>query len=171
MSSETIPYEKQKSKQRYWQNFRGYSPLYGEKSSDPELEEGSSKNPPGALSEAFDVGYELAGDLQKSREDQLPPDNYGLGGENQWPADRLLPGFRETYLRYFSEAVELARALMRIFALALDQEEHFFDEMLNFPGVTSRMMHYPPQPVPGEEIPGLAAHTVSSVADNIHTKR
>ncbi|KAF7167771.1 hypothetical protein CNMCM6106_003214 [Aspergillus hiratsukae] len=139
--------------------FRGYSPLYGERSSNPDLEEIVLDSPPGALSEAFDIGYELSGDLQKSPNDWLPPDTFGLLGENQWPEDSLIPGFRATYLRYFAETLELSRALMRIFALALGQKENFFDPMVRFPGVTSRMLHYPPQPVQGKEIPGLAAHT------------
>lgn len=81
-------------------------------------------------------------------------------GENQWPDEDILPGFRASYLRYYAELLELSRALMRIFALALDLEEDFFDAMTEFPGATSRMLHYPPQPVEGQEIPGLAAHTV-----------
>ncbi|KAL2847159.1 Clavaminate synthase-like protein [Aspergillus pseudoustus] len=139
--------------------FRGYSPLYGEKSSNPELEEEGQDIPAGALSEAFDIGYELSGDMQKGPDDRLPPDTFGLLGENQWPEESVTPGFRATYLRYFAEALELSRALMRIFALALGQKEDFFDPMMKFPGVTSRMLHYPPQPVQGLEIPGLAAHT------------
>ncbi|PLB53737.1 Clavaminate synthase-like protein [Aspergillus steynii IBT 23096] len=141
------------------QHFRGYSPLYGEKSSNPDLEDNALKNAPGALSEAFDIGYEVSGDLQKGSDSRLPVDNFGLHGDNQWPEESLIPGFRAMYLRYFAEALELSRALMRIFALALGQREDFFDSMVKFPGVTSRMLHYPPQPVQGQEIPGLAAHT------------
>jgi isopenicillin N synthase-like dioxygenase len=133
--------------------------LYGEKSSNPDLEEAAMNKPQGALSEAFDIGYELSGDLRKGPNDQLPPDNFGLLGENQWPDESVIPGFRATYVRYFAEVLELSRALMRIFALALGQKEDFFDSVLRFPGVTSRMLHYPPQPVQGQEIPGLAAHT------------
>ncbi|KAL4816946.1 hypothetical protein BDW67DRAFT_190650 [Aspergillus spinulosporus] len=136
-------------------NFRGYSPLYGEKPSNPELE----KPIQGALSEAFDIGYELAGDIRKGPGDPPPQDVYGLHGENQWPDERLLPGFRKVYLEYFSQALELSRRLIRILALALDQEENFFDSAVEYPGVLSRMLHYPPQPVEGQEIPGQAAHT------------
>ncbi|KAL5046029.1 hypothetical protein BDW71DRAFT_207706 [Aspergillus fruticulosus] len=136
-------------------NFRGYSPLYGEKPSNPELE----KPAQGALSEAFDIGYELAGDIRKGPGDPPPQDDYGLHGENQWPDERVLPGFREVYLEYFSQALELARKLIRILALALDQEENFFDSTVEYPGVASRMLHYPPQPGEGQWIPGQAAHT------------
>ncbi|KAJ6137147.1 Clavaminate synthase-like protein [Penicillium samsonianum] len=119
--------------------FRGYSPLYGKKSSNTDLEGATQDKPLGSLSEAFDIGYELSGDLQKE--------------------ESLLPGFRATYLQYFAEVLELARGLMRIFALALDQDEGYFQSMVKYPGVASRMMHYPPPPVKGQETPGLAAHT------------
>ncbi|KAL4974713.1 hypothetical protein BDW66DRAFT_167573 [Aspergillus desertorum] len=136
-------------------NFRGYSPLYGEKPSNPELERPAQ----GALAEAFDIGYELAGDIRKSPDGRPPQDEYGLHGENQWPDERVLPGFREVYLEYFSQVLELARKLIRILALALDQEEDFFNSAVEYPGVASRMLHYPPQPVEGQEFPGQAAHT------------
>ncbi|KAL4994362.1 hypothetical protein BDV10DRAFT_197584 [Aspergillus recurvatus] len=111
-------------------NFRGYSPLYGEKP-----------------------------DTRKGPDDPPPRDEYGLHGENQWPDQRLLPGFRKVYLEYFSQALELARKLIRILALALDQEENFFDSAVEYPGVASRMLHCPPQPVEGQGILGQAAHT------------
>ena len=49
---------------------------------------------------------------------------------------------------------------MTSFAHALSQDEGFFDPGMNFPGVTSRLLHYPPQPVEGEVRDGLGAHTV-----------
>ena len=36
-------------------------------------------------------------DFRKTEDDVLPPDTYGLYGENQWP-DQELPGFSKTYL-------------------------------------------------------------------------
>lgn len=131
--------------------------MYGEKSSNPDLEP-EKESDSGALCESFDIGYETVADLRKTPQDKLPPDTYGLLGENQWPKE---PGFRDVYRQYFAEVMELARSLMRIFALALNLKEDYFDSMMDFPGATSRVLHYPPQPVPGEEIPGLAAHTVS----------
>lgn len=135
--------------------------MYGEKPSNPELE----KPAEGALSEAFDIGYELAGDFGKGPGDPPPQDEYGLYGENQWPDERLLPGSRNVYLEYFSQALELSRKLIRMIALALGQEENFFDPAVEYPGVLSRMLHYPPQPVEGQEILGQAAHTVRSCPD------
>lgn len=138
-------------------------PLYSEQPTDTDLGSAPKPNPtsPGAFSESFDIGYEVAADPLKSQHDALPPDTYDLYGDNQWPEEDVLPGFREVYLRYFAEAMTLSRALIRIFALALDLPEDFFDPMVKNPGATSRMLHYPPQPVAGEVKVGLGEHTVS----------
>ncbi|KFY99000.1 hypothetical protein V500_01493 [Pseudogymnoascus sp. VKM F-4518 (FW-2643)] len=139
--------------------YRGFMPLFAEQSTGSGLDDPMKRTETGAFSEAFDIGYEIAGDPQHAADDALPPDTYNLYGDNQWPSGEVLPGFQETYLRYFSEALTLCRKLMRIFALALDLEEDFFDSKMDHPGVTSRMLHYPPQPVQGEMIEGLGAHT------------
>lgn len=114
----------------------------------------------GVLSEAFDIGYEIAMDIQKSEDDVLPPDTYGLYGDNQWPKQDTLAGFKETYIQYCGTVLELCRKLMRIFALSLDVSEDYFDSKMRYPGVTSRMMHYPAQPISRETREGLGAHTV-----------
>jgi isopenicillin N synthase-like dioxygenase len=125
------------------------------------LDDPADRSSQAGFSEGFDIGYEILGDSQKAADDSLPPDTYELYGDNQWPREDLLPGFRETYLRYYAKALELSRDLMMIFALALDLEETFFDDKMGYPGAMSRMMHYPPKPVNGEIMPGIAAHTVS----------
>ncbi|KKA20986.1 hypothetical protein T310_4985 [Rasamsonia emersonii CBS 393.64] len=134
--------------------FRGFSPLYGEHG-DTEIYGKHTGN----LSEAFDIGYEIAGDRQKGPDDKLPLDNFSLYGGNQWPKEEYLPGFRETYLNYFAEVLELSRRLLKIFALALHLPEDYFDSIVTYPGCISRLMHYPPQPVPGEEWVGIQTHT------------
>lgn len=144
------------------QHFRGYSPLFAEKATKPELESAGSNTSLGSLSEAFDIGYELAGDLCKGPNDPPPKDEFGLHGPNQWPGETLLPGLKETFLEYYASILELARGLTRSFALALGQDEGFLDSALKYPGAMSRIVHYPPQPVPGEEVAGLKAHTVLS---------
>jgi isopenicillin N synthase-like dioxygenase len=101
-------------------------------------------------------------DLQKSKDDPLPLDPYELYGGNQWPDQDTLPNFVDTYIRYCTMILELCRKMMRLIALALDMPEKHFDSMVCDPGVTSRMMHYPPQPVKEEIREGLGAHTVGS---------
>ena len=52
------------------------------------------------LSEAFDIGYEVAMDSNKPADATLPPDPYGLYGENQWPDEETMAGFSESYIRF-----------------------------------------------------------------------
>ncbi|KAI1501218.1 2OG-Fe(II) oxygenase family oxidoreductase [Biscogniauxia marginata] len=141
------------------QKFRGYSPLGAEKATGTEEEAASEENMAGALSEAFDIGYEIFMDFKKSKGDILPTDTYGLYGDNQWPDQETIPDFAKTYLEYCGTVLEVCRRMMRIFALSLDLPEDFFDSKMQHPGVTSRMMHYPAQPVRGEVQEGLGAHT------------
>lgn len=115
----------------------------------------------GVLSEAFDIGYEVAMDSSKPKGATLPPDPYELYGDNQWPDEEKIAGFTKTYIQYCISALDLCRNMMKIFALALGLPETYFDSSIQTPGVTSRMMHYPAQPVAGEVQEGLGAHTVS----------
>ncbi|KAB8232007.1 isopenicillin N synthase family dioxygenase [Aspergillus alliaceus] len=139
--------------------YRGFMPLYAEQTPTGDPTDATEQGATGALSESFDIGYEISADPLRAAGDVLPPDIYDLYGDNLWPSDAVLPGFRVTYLRYCAEALTLCRMLMRSFALALSLDEHFFDDSVNYPGVTSRMLHYPPQPVEGKVIDGLGAHT------------
>lgn len=100
-------------------------------------------------------------ELQTSAGYPQPQDIYDLYGDNQWPTNETLPAFAETYIQYCTAIIKLCRKLMRIFAIALDVPETFFDSKMKHPGVTSRMMHYPAQPV-GDLREGLGAHTVGT---------
>ncbi|KAJ5894287.1 hypothetical protein N7495_005978 [Penicillium taxi] len=138
--------------------FRGYSPIGGEKSTGTEDDPVAEEDAEGVLSEAFDIGYETALDFEKSPDDVLPPDTYGLYGDNQWPDEETLAGFSNTYRKYCATVLQLCRKMMGIFALSLGLTENYFDSKINYPGVTSRMIHYPAQAV-GEDREGLGAHT------------
>ncbi|KAE8153643.1 Clavaminate synthase-like protein [Aspergillus avenaceus] len=140
------------------QKYRGFMPIYTEQMADMEIGDDTKNSSTGALLESFDIGYEIPLDPERTANDTLPPDTYSLYGENQWPIEEVLSGFRDIYTRYCAEALRLSRSLMRCFALALNLEEDYFDSMMKYPGVTSRMLHYPPQPVQGEIMLGLGAH-------------
>ncbi|MFI6823498.1 isopenicillin N synthase family dioxygenase [Micromonospora sp. NPDC050187] len=62
---------------------------------------------------------------------------------NRWPD---LPGFREAYLAYYESAAELARDLMRLFALALELPEPWFDDKFDRHMTPLMVNYYPPQP-------------------------
>ncbi|KAL4795781.1 Clavaminate synthase-like protein [Aspergillus venezuelensis] len=135
--------------------FRGYVPFNAESSTGSDLDSPSST---GSLSEAFDIGYELAADPEHFNEKSLPLDTYSLYGDNVWP-DVKLPAFREIYMEYSAAALTLSRRLMRNFSLALDLEETFFDSKIDYPGAFSRILHYPAQPLDGQTVDGMGAHT------------
>ncbi|XP_028079404.1 2-oxoglutarate-Fe(II) type oxidoreductase hxnY-like isoform X5 [Camellia sinensis] len=56
----------------------------------------------------------------------------------------ILPGWRETMEKYHREALEVAKAISRIIALALNLKVDFFDrqEMLGKPIAILRLLHY-----------------------------
>ena len=68
-------------------NFKGYTALLGE-NTNPENR--------GDLHEGFDIGWEDpdSGSVRPSSEDG------SMAGENVWPDDKLLPGFRRAVLDY-----------------------------------------------------------------------
>ncbi|XP_052880387.1 2-oxoglutarate-Fe(II) type oxidoreductase hxnY-like isoform X3 [Gossypium arboreum] len=83
-------------------------------------------------------------------------------GPNVWPEDGLLPGWRQTMERFHHQALEVAKAVARIIALALGLEVDFFDkpEMLGKPIATLRLLHYGGQVSdPSKGIYGAGAHS------------
>ena len=84
-----------------------------------------------------------------------------LRGRNQWPAG--LPGFREPVMAYFQAAHALCQRMLPAFAVALDLPPDYFARY--FSGeihANLRLLHYPPQPVVGEDEFGTAPHTDNS---------
>ena len=97
----------------------------------------------------------------------MPPDvkesfytgNTGLG-PNQWPDETLVHGFRAANEAYSAAMQQVALRLMGLFAQALGMADHAFDGYMRDPTCTTRLLHYPPQPVsaaPGQI--GCGAHT------------
>ncbi len=96
-----------------------------------------------------------------------PPDlkeSFYLGveaiGPNQWPDETLVPGFRAAMEAYALAMDGLARRLLGLFEIALRLQPGHFDSFMRHPTCTTRLLHYPPQPVhaaPGQI--GCGAHT------------
>ena len=102
--------------------------------------------------EAFDVGLELAVDDW----DMLA--RRPFHSMNLWPA---LPGWRETVLDYYNACWALGRLIHRGSALNLGLEEDFFEDKLDEPLATLRILHYPVQPGGRPRTPdsGAGTHT------------
>jgi len=128
-------------------NFKGYTALLGE-NTNPENR--------GDLHEGFDIGWEdpNSGSVRSSSEDGP------MAGENVWPDDELLPGFRRAVLDYYHAAVHLGQYLFPLFALALDLPEDFFADKTTNPAAIMRLLYYPPQKgIVDDRTIGIGAHT------------
>ena len=70
--------------------------------------------------------------------------------DNIWPS---INGFRGVWERYYDEMAALAFDMMRLFALALGLDEHWFDDKVDKPISNLFANHYPPlahPPEPGQ---------------------
>jgi isopenicillin N synthase-like dioxygenase len=129
--------------------YRGYI-AYGNEALAYSLDE---RTPPD-LKESFSIGPIDAADDDYHR--AAAPANFFA--PNMWPEG--LPAFRSTWTDYYRHMEALAATLMRIFALALDMDEHFFDDKIDRHITNFSVLHYPPQhepPLPGQLRAG--AHT------------
>lgn len=126
----------------FFRTNRGYVPMKGE-NLDPAK--------PSDLKEAFNIGLDLA-----------PDDPRITAGEpfralNQWPD---LPGWKDTVLSYFNEVWSLGRRLHQAISVDLGIDRDFFEDKLDEPMATLRLLHYPPQPANAEDGQiGAGTHT------------
>jgi isopenicillin N synthase-like dioxygenase len=77
---------------------------------------------------------------------------------NLWPES--LPDFRPVWETYYREMERVATALMRIFAVGLGMDQHYFDDKIDRHITNFSVLHYPEQPK--EPLPGqlrAGAHT------------
>jgi isopenicillin N synthase-like dioxygenase len=80
-----------------------------------------------------------------------------LIGLNRWPAD--MPEFRAATMEYYTAMQAMTTRLVPVFALALGLPEDYFAAAFAEPSCTIRLIHYPPQPDPGDNEFGFAPHT------------
>jgi isopenicillin N synthase-like dioxygenase len=109
---------------------RGYTPMR-EESFD-------TANAAGDIKESFDMALEMAADHPAIG------DGHSLYGPNLWPAGDA--AFREDIMAYYEAQLELSTRLLRVFALALDLPEDYFEPFILTPLASMRLLHYPPQP-------------------------
>jgi isopenicillin N synthase-like dioxygenase len=107
---------------------RGYVGMKGERL-DPSK--------PADLKEAYNVGLELG-----ARDPRVMAGE-PFRGVNLWPR---LPGWRETLLAYFNAMWAIGRKLHEGIARDLKLPPDYFEDKLDAPMATLRLLHYPPQP-------------------------
>ncbi|KAF6809837.1 2OG-Fe(II)oxygenase superfamily protein [Colletotrichum sojae] len=78
-----------------------------------------------------------------------------------WEGTAHLPEFKEDMVEYWQSCLTLARSMIRIFALALDVPENYFDDVTTYPGSDSVFNFYPKNTEPEDASidVGLGAHT------------
>jgi len=82
-------------------------------------------------------------DLYREPGDLLPllKEKGALYGHNQWPT--VPAEFRPTYDLYVKKMILLGTQIMRLMALGLDLDEHFFDKFIDDPFWVLRVIGYP----------------------------
>ncbi|KAI6114528.1 hypothetical protein F5141DRAFT_1062914 [Pisolithus sp. B1] len=137
--------EKMKLHHRQGAHYRGFEPL---------LDSNINAANRGDLYEGFVIGWE---DLVPKDVDEEKADKSTLVFPNLWLSE--LPGFREAFINYYHAAFGAGRDLHRLFAVALDLPETYFDDKLKrYP--IMRGLHYPPQTGPEDDgIIGIGAHS------------
>ena len=71
-----------------------------------------------------------------------------LIGLNRWPAD--MPELRAATMEYYVAMERMTTRLVAVFALALGLPADYFAAPFAEPNCTIRLIHYPPQPDPGD---------------------
>ena len=100
--------------------------------------------------EAFNVGLELPADDPDLKAGKM------FRGVNLWPQDAA---WRDAVLAYFDACWSLGRVLHRGFARDLGLDEDFFEDKLDRPAATLRLLHYPTATAGDAEAPGAGEHT------------
>ncbi|KAK6080226.1 2OG-Fe(II)oxygenase superfamily protein [Seiridium cupressi] len=83
------------------------------------------------------------------------------GEDFVWEGTAHLPNFKKECVAYWADCLQLARRLVRAFALSLDLAEDYWDNKVTHPGADSVFNYYRPrstQEIQGEFV-GLGSHT------------
>ena len=114
----------------------GYSPLQAE-----ALAKSLGEETPPDLKESFSIGP-----LDQGAHAANVPDADFRFAANLWPKEPA--NFRAAWTAYYRAMSQLAARIMRVFALALELPEEFFDGMIDDPISAMRALNYPHQSVP-----------------------
>jgi isopenicillin N synthase-like dioxygenase len=117
--------EKQQLSIKHSPHNRGYVEMEGER-----LQQGALPD----RKEAFNIGLDLAA----AHPDVLAGKPFR--GLNVWPP---IPGWREVVLAYYDACWSLGRTIHRGLATDLELPEDFFEDKLDAPMATLRLLHYP----------------------------
>jgi isopenicillin N synthase-like dioxygenase len=89
--------------------------------------------------------YDSRNDLHGREPVQKPEDRSREFADHDfiWEETSDISGFKEVCVDFWQRRLHLARKLVRIFALALDLSEDYFDAITTHPGADAVFIHYP----------------------------
>jgi len=100
--------------------------------------------------QVYDCGFALSPDN--------PLSQMRAYGQNLWPDAPA--GFREVVQAYYTDALDVARLILRALAQSIGAEPDYFDDKFTRPMALLRGNYYPPRPAwAGEKDWGIATHT------------
>lgn len=107
--------------------FNGWTEKYGSHLSPSETRD---------YREGFGWRYDPKYDPDPKDPDAVPEDikPWIKGEDFVWEKTSHIPGFKGDMMAYWQECLKLARRMIRIFALALDLPESYFDSIVTYPG-------------------------------------
>ncbi|MCA0304561.1 MAG: isopenicillin N synthase family oxygenase [Proteobacteria bacterium] len=121
------------------------------------------KPPPNAAAQGKKPSQNEAYFLRREKAPDHPDvtSNRRFHAMNKWPDEAAIPGFRANMLAYIATMETLCRKLVRLYALALDLPETFFDRSFAEPHMILRMSRYPAIDASDDTVNSLVAHTDS----------
>ena len=123
----------------------------------------AKKPPPNAAAQGKKPSQNEAYFLRREKTPDHPDvtSNRRFHAMNKWPDEAAIPGFRAHMLEYIATMEALCRKLVRLYALALDLPETFFDQGFAEPHMILRMSRYPAIDASDDTVNSLVAHTDS----------
>jgi isopenicillin N synthase-like dioxygenase len=110
--------------------------------------------------ETFSMRYDCRNDVTNT--EPIAHDNPVLAdSDTMWSRTTNIPDFKSTLVEFWQLRLQLARKMIRIFALALDLPENHFDAITTHPGADAVFIHYPGAPKDKQDNvdAGIGAHT------------
>jgi isopenicillin N synthase-like dioxygenase len=136
------------------------------------------KGSPGQFRGYFSLGSTALGYHQEKKAQPDLREYFALGpfdfvesaatNSGFWPVE--VPGMKDPWLEYFHTTHNLSKKIMRIFALAVNLPETFFDDKVDNPAAYLQVTHSPPlsePPLPGQL--RAAPHTDYGTVTILHT--
>mmetsp|Transcript_1347 Transcript_1347/g.2755 ORF Transcript_1347/g.2755 Transcript_1347/m.2755 type:complete len:323 (-) Transcript_1347:2137-3105(-) len=103
--------------------------------------------------ETLDVESSTVGDTREGLYYRRSSPGNPLDGQNQWPGEEDVPGYRSAVERYMDELTKLGYRLLELVSLSLGFDKSYLNAFFKEPMITLRPLKY--QPVDSDERTGI----------------